>query len=88
MILSEKVLRQKSIEAAKKSADSMSTVLIQGPSGTGKELYARAIHNESKRRHGPLWPLIVLLFQRVSLKVNCLVMWKGPLPGLLKGKAR
>jgi len=30
-----------------------STVLIQGPSGTGKELFARAIHNLSSRKDGP-----------------------------------
>lgn len=31
-------------------AESESTVLIEGPSGTGKELFARAIHNLSRRR--------------------------------------
>lgn len=34
-------------------ADSPSTVLVEGPSGTGKELFARAIHNLSPRREGP-----------------------------------
>lgn len=34
-------------------AESDSTVLIQGPSGSGKELFARAIHNLSQRRGGP-----------------------------------
>ena len=32
---------------------SNSTVLIQGPSGTGKELFARAIHDLSERRKQP-----------------------------------
>ncbi|MBN2469007.1 MAG: sigma 54-interacting transcriptional regulator [Deltaproteobacteria bacterium] len=34
-------------------AESESTVLIQGPSGSGKELFARAIHNLSPRKNGP-----------------------------------
>jgi PAS domain S-box-containing protein len=34
-------------------SESGSTVLIEGPSGTGKELFARAIHNLSPRRTGP-----------------------------------
>ena len=34
-------------------AESDSTVLIQGDSGTGKELFARAIHNLSRRKKGP-----------------------------------
>jgi PAS domain S-box-containing protein len=34
-------------------AESGSTVLIQGASGTGKELFARAIHTQSPKRKGP-----------------------------------
>jgi PAS domain S-box-containing protein len=34
-------------------AESGATVLIEGPSGSGKELLARAIHNLSPRRSGP-----------------------------------
>ena len=35
-------------------AESDSTVLIQGPSGSGKELFAKAIHNLSLRKESPL----------------------------------
>ncbi|NQT10461.1 MAG: sigma 54-interacting transcriptional regulator [Desulfobacteraceae bacterium] len=34
-------------------AESNSTVLIVGASGTGKELFARAIHNNSLKKNGP-----------------------------------
>ncbi len=34
-------------------AESNASVLIQGPSGSGKELFARAIHNLSFRKNGP-----------------------------------
>ena len=34
-------------------AESKSTVLIEGASGTGKELFARAIHNHSMKKKGP-----------------------------------
>jgi DNA-binding NtrC family response regulator len=36
------------------AAKSRSTVLIQGETGTGKELIAKAIHEHSLRSHGPL----------------------------------
>jgi PAS domain S-box-containing protein len=35
-------------------ASTSSTVLIMGPSGSGKELFARAVHDLSPRRDGPL----------------------------------
>ncbi len=34
-------------------AESDSTILIQGPSGSGKELFAKAVHNLSLRKNGP-----------------------------------
>ena len=44
---------QDSIALAKKMADSSANVLITGPSGSGKELFAQAIHNGSSRKDKP-----------------------------------
>ncbi len=40
-----------------KVADSDSTIMINGNSGTGKEVIARAIHRKSKRRNKPFVPI-------------------------------
>jgi PAS domain S-box-containing protein len=44
---------QKILSLLPSIAESNSTVLIQGPSGSGKELLARAIHSLSPRKKGP-----------------------------------
>jgi DNA-binding NtrC family response regulator len=44
---------QKVFDAIRMVAKSRATVMIQGASGTGKELVARAIHYNSDRRNGP-----------------------------------
>lgn len=41
------------IEVAKKYARSQGTILIRGDTGTGKEVLASSIHNESPRQDGP-----------------------------------
>ena len=38
-------------------ADSECTVLIEGATGTGKEMMARAVHNNSPQRNGPFVPV-------------------------------
>ena len=44
---------QEVVQQIQKVADSLLTVLIQGETGTGKELVARALHDESSRRNKP-----------------------------------
>ncbi|MGE5483500.1 MAG: sigma-54 interaction domain-containing protein [Ignavibacteriales bacterium] len=43
----------KTVNMARKIAETNTTVFITGETGTGKELFAQAIHNASPRRSGP-----------------------------------
>ncbi|QAT42143.1 sigma-54 interaction domain-containing protein [Aminipila luticellarii] len=52
-IVCESPVSVQCVENAKKLAKSDITVLINGESGCGKELYAQSIHNESTRRDYP-----------------------------------
>jgi DNA-binding NtrC family response regulator len=53
-LVGESVALQAVLEQIELVADTDATVLITGESGTGKELVARAIHERSPRRKGPL----------------------------------
>lgn len=53
-IISKNHQMQRIFEILPDIAESDSTVLIEGPTGSGKELLARAIHNLSRRREGPM----------------------------------
>ncbi|NLK63780.1 MAG: sigma 54-interacting transcriptional regulator, partial [Tissierellia bacterium] len=52
-IIGESAIIKSKINEAKKIAKSNFAVLIQGDNGTGKEMFAQAIHNGSTRAHGP-----------------------------------
>lgn len=52
-IVGESPVMQRMFEIIRQAAPSSATVLVQGPSGTGKELVAHAIHRLSNRAKGP-----------------------------------
>jgi two-component system, NtrC family, response regulator AtoC len=67
---------QQVLKAIERVAPTESTVLLRGATGTGKELVARAIHEESPRRSGRF------------LAVNCSALAEGLLESELFGHAR
>ncbi len=56
-IIGESAAIKKIINEVKKFADAKSNVLVLGETGTGKELIARAIHFNSKRKDKPFVPI-------------------------------
>ena len=67
---------KRALEVAQRAAPTDLTVLIEGESGSGKDLLARAIHRRSARRNGPLIP------------VNCAAIPEGLLESELFGHER
>ncbi len=53
-------------EFIKTISDSYLPVMIYGETGTGKELFAQAIHNESKRKDKPFIAQTVQLYLKSS----------------------
>ena len=67
-------------------AESESTVLIEGPSGSGKELFARAIHNLSLRNKGPFIAINCGALPDTLLESELFGYVKGAFTGARKDK--
>lgn len=69
------------IELAEKIAPTELTVIIQGESGSGKELFARLIHSKSSRKDGPFVSLDCSTFQETLVESELFGYEKGAFTG-------
>ena len=81
MVAESSVIKQV-LSAVDRVAQTESTVLILGETGVGKELIARAIHQNSRRRKNPSLQCTAELFRRIWLPVILFGHEKGRLPAL------
>jgi len=80
-ILGQSSAIQALIDQVKKIADSRSNVLVLGETGTGKELFTRAIHFNSSRRNRPFVPINCSAIPGTLLESELFGYVKGALPG-------
>lgn len=75
-----------SIDLGKKVANTDTTVLLLGETGTGKEVFAQAIHYESKRQNKPFVALNCSAFSREILESELFGHKSGSFTGAVKDK--
>ena len=88
-IITQDAAMEHLLQVVRKVADSRASVLIQGASGTGKELVARHIHNCSHRRNNPFVAINCAALPATLLESELFGHEKGTFTGALgrkKGK--
>ncbi len=73
----------KIIETAQKYAKSKGTIIIYGETGTGKEIFASSIHNESLRANGPFVAINCATFNENLMESELFGYEKGSFTGAL-----
>ncbi|HEY8892575.1 MAG TPA: sigma 54-interacting transcriptional regulator [Clostridium sp.] len=83
-IISDNEKMKSVIEFAKKAAKSDCNILIEGSSGTGKELVAQSIHNYSKRAQGPFVAINCASIPRELVESELFGYDRGAFTGAIK----
>jgi transcriptional regulator with PAS, ATPase and Fis domain len=76
---------QEIINMAKKVSKTNCSVLIEGESGVGKELYAQSIHNESTRKNGPFIAINCSAIPKELFESELFGYESGSFTGAMKG---
>jgi sigma-54 dependent transcriptional regulator, acetoin dehydrogenase operon transcriptional activator AcoR len=74
----------RAIKLARRFADTDMPILLQGDTGTGKEVFAHAIHNHSNRRDGPFIPVNCAAIPHDLLESELFGYSKGAFTGALR----
>lgn len=85
-IISANAEMQKVFDVMRKVAQTKSTVLVQGETGTGKELVARAIHNLSPRHDLPFVPVDCAALSESLLESELFGHVRGAFTGAVQDK--
>jgi len=85
-IVSQDYKMRQIFDLVKRIADTKSTVLIRGETGTGKELIARAIHNISFRTDNPFIPVDCAALTETILESELFGHTKGSFTGAVSDK--
>jgi transcriptional regulator with PAS, ATPase and Fis domain len=84
-ILGQSNILKKAIELAKEYAGVDSTILIYGRTGSGKEMFAHAIHDTSKRRNEPFVAINCAALPESLLESELFGYVEGAFTGARKG---
>ncbi len=86
LIAGKSAKMNQAIDLAKKAASSRSTVLLLGESGSGKEIFARAIHNWSDEKEAPFIAINCVGLSRELLESELFGHEKGAFTGAHQSK--
>ncbi|HHW07033.1 MAG TPA: sigma 54-interacting transcriptional regulator [Clostridia bacterium] len=86
-IIGESEVMRRVIDMGRHVARGMSTILIYGETGTGKELFAQAIHNASERSHKPFVAINCGALPASLIESNLFGYVEGAFTGAKRGGA-